>query len=231
MHSSEQKSPVRYKNARFDTNRPYPACISWHCHYQTSSPFILKSFSNFNQIFCFKEPIHEFKEIPLPKRCNSRPRSGQGFTMHPTKTSSQPLMNDPIMCWNSSYQIPKSLISKCIMCEDSYTLPIKWQSCYLQHACDKKIKISSHAVAVVIGTRAVLPGVHWPLWRLAWNNGKLLTKASLLNCARRLDHCDAIASLAPHAEQSLHSKPNVIHGNSSGWNTSRVLHMDWKHGC
>ena len=53
---------------------------------------------------------------------------------------------------------------------------------------------------------ALLPGFHWPLWRLAWNNGKLLTQASLLNGARKLDHCDVIASLAPGAEQSWHFK-------------------------
>ena len=38
MHGSTQKSPVRHKNARFDTKMPSPACISWHCHYQTSPP-------------------------------------------------------------------------------------------------------------------------------------------------------------------------------------------------
>ena len=76
---------------------------------------------------------------------------------------------------------------------------------------------------------AVLPGFHWPLRRFAWNNGKLLTQGSLLNGARRLHHCDVIASLAPRAQQSWHSKPNVIHGNSLGLNTSCVLHMDWKH--
>ena len=40
---------------------------------------------------------------------------------------------------------------------------------------------------------AVLLGLHWPLWRLAWNIEKLLTKLSLLNCSCKLDHCDVIA--------------------------------------
>ena len=50
---------------------------------------------------------------------------------------------------------------------------------------------------------AVLLCIHWPLRCLAWNNGKLLTQASLLNDASRLDHCDVISSLAPRAEQRL----------------------------
>ena len=83
---------------------------------------------------------------------------------------------------------------------------------------------------LVVGDRwsvhvcALLPGFHWSLWCLTWNNGKLLTQASLVNGVRRLDHCDVIASLAPRAKQSWHSKPNVIHGNSLGPNTSCVLH-------
>ena len=38
MHGSTLKSPVQHKNARFDTKMPSPACISWHCHYQTPPP-------------------------------------------------------------------------------------------------------------------------------------------------------------------------------------------------
>ena len=56
MHGSTQKSPVRHKNAQFDAKMPYPACIGGHYHYQTSSPFLLKLFSNFNQTFFLKNP-------------------------------------------------------------------------------------------------------------------------------------------------------------------------------
>ena len=45
MHGSAQKSPVRHKNARFDTKMRSPACISWHCHYQTSpTPLLWEMF-------------------------------------------------------------------------------------------------------------------------------------------------------------------------------------------
>ena len=66
---------------------------------------------------------------------------------------------------------------------------------------------------------AVLPGYDWLLW-LTWNNGKFLTLGPLLNGARRLDHCDIIALLAPLEEQSWYSKPNIIYGNSLGPTTS-----------
>ena len=99
---------------------------------------------------------------------------------------------------------------------NSYPLLIRLQSCYLQNIC-QKITLLSHVVALVlVQVCAVLPGFHWPLWRLAWNNEKLLTQASLLNGARRLDHRDVIASLSPRAEQSWHSKPNVIRSNPFG---------------
>ena len=99
----------------------------------------------------------------------------------------------------------------------SSPLSIKWQSCYLQNICVKKSKFHRTLLALwSIHVCALLPGFHWPLWRLAWNNGELLTQASLLNGARRLDHCDVIALLSRRALQSWHSKPNVIHGNSFG---------------
>ena len=143
---------------------------------------------------------------------------------------SQPLMNNLTLFWNSSYQIPKYLFSTCIMCGDSYPLSMKWQSCYFQNVCVKKSNLHRTLLSLwSVHVCSVLPCFHWPLWRRAWNNGKLLVEASLLNAARRLDHCD-IASLALRAEQSWHPKPNVIHGNSLGPNTSRVLHMGWKHG-
>ena len=54
MHDSTQKSPVRHKNARFDTKMPSPACISWYCHYQTSRPLVWEIFfPSFNPIFRF----------------------------------------------------------------------------------------------------------------------------------------------------------------------------------
>ena len=122
------------------------------------------------------------------------------------------------LIWNGSYQISKSLFSKCIMRGDSYPLPMKWQSWYLENACVKNIHCtllplrSEHVCAVV--------GFHWPLWRLAWNNGKLLTQACLLKGAGRLDNYDAIiASLGPREEQCWHSKPNVINGHSVEPNT------------
>ena len=61
-----------------------------------------------------------------------------------------------------------------------------------------------------------------------WTMGICL-QASLVNSAHRLYNCDAIASLAPRVQQSWHSKPNVIYGDSLGPNTSWVSHMDWKH--
>ena len=113
----------------------------------------------------------------------------------------------------------------------------KWQSCYLQNVCVRKIKLRSHVVAVVsVHMCVVLPGCHWPLWRLASNNGKLLTQASLLNGASRLDHCDVIASLTPCAEQSWHSKPNVTYGRNlrkPNWTKNKpcvICHMVWKRG-
>ena len=52
-----QKIPVRHtnssfhNNARFDTQMPYPACISCHCHYQTHTLPLRNIFSNFIKIF------------------------------------------------------------------------------------------------------------------------------------------------------------------------------------
>ena len=63
--------------------------------------------------------------------------------------------------------------------------------------------------------------------RLAWNNGKLLTQAWLLNGALRSLWRHSF--VVPRAEQSWHSKPNVIYGNSLGQNTSRVAHTNWRH--
>ena len=63
---------------------------------------------------------------------------------------------------------------------------------------------------------AMLPGCHEPLWRLVWNNGKLLTQARLFNVTRRLDHCDVIASLALRAEQSWHPNGNPL-GTKARW--------------
>ena len=61
-------------------------------------------------------------------------------------------MNNLILFWNNSYQIPKSLFSKRIMFGDSYTLSIKWQSCYLQNVCVKKSNFH-RTLLRVIGTR------------------------------------------------------------------------------
>ena len=56
---------------------------------------------------------------------------------------------------------------------------------------------------------ALLPGCHWPLWRLVWNNWKLLTQVSLFNGARRLYHCDVTASLGPRSEKCWYPKRNL----------------------
>ena len=87
---------------------------------------------------------------------------------------------------------------------------------------------------------AVLPSCQWILWRFAWNNGKLLTQASLLNGECRLDHCDVIASSACRAkltrQTKLHlrqiigtkHKPCVTYGlkalisNPAGWFMSLI---------
>ena len=58
---------VRHKKARFDTKKPgliqkcpirhkmpYPTCISWHCHYQTSSPFYWSYFLSLIKHFVLK---------------------------------------------------------------------------------------------------------------------------------------------------------------------------------
>ena len=136
-------------------------------------------------------------------------------------------MHNLILFWSSSYQIPKSLFSEYTMCGgDSCPLSMKWRSCYLQNVFVKKNQ-RTFLPLWSVHMCAVLPDYwHWPFWRLAWNNWQLLTQASLLNSARRLDHCDVIVSLAPR----WHSKPSVIYGSSFGPNTSRVLHMVWKHG-
>ena len=139
-------------------------------------------------------------------------------------------MNNLTLFWNRSYQIPKFIFSRCIMCGDSDPLSIKWQSRYLQNVCVKKSNFHRTVLLLwAVHVCAVLPGFHWPLWPIAWNNGKLLTQASLLNGVPRLDHCDVIALLAPCVEQNWHSKPNGVHGNSLGPNTSRVLLMDSMH--
>ena len=210
MQDSTQKIPVRHKNARFDTKMPYPACISWHSHYQTSPPppFSLKLFSNFNQTFCFKEPMHKLKKKcqngsrgPLVARVSQCNKNlviwvNNHCQCHPTliqgqchvesienvgdwfSSALQPLINNLTLFWNSSYQIPKSLFSKCIMCEDSYPQSIKWQSCYLQKVCIKKSNFRPTLLPLwSVHMCAVLLGSHWPLWRLARNNGKLLAQA------------------------------------------------------
>ena len=141
------------------------------------------------------------------------------------------LMNNLTLFWNGSCQIPMSLFSKM---HDVWGIvsPVNKMTVVLFAECLWQKKSNFHRRLLPLWSAhvcAVLPGFHWPLRRFAWNNGKLLTQGSLLNGARRLHHCDVIASLAPRAQQSWHSKPNVIHGNSLGLNTSCVLHMDWKH--
>ena len=63
---------------------------------------------------------------------------------------SQPLMKKPHLIWNISYQIPKSLFSKCIRLGSSFSkmTVISFTECLRQ-----EIKISSHVVALVIGAR------------------------------------------------------------------------------
>ena len=91
------------------------------------------------------------------------------------------------------------------------------------------MKLSSQVVAVVIGTH-VCSVARLPLTIVTsrLEQWEVVDKV-IDNGARGLDHCDVIASLAPRAEQSWHSNPNVIYGNSLEPNTSRVLHMDSKH--
>ena len=131
----------------------------------------------------------------------------------------QPLLNNFILLWNSSYRIPKSLFSKCIMCT---RFQFQWNDSHknterhtdhLQNVCAKKSNF--HRTLLPLWSRhmcVVLPDIHLPLWRLAWNNGKLLTQAWMLNDTCILVHCD------------------VIYGNPLGPNTSRVAHMDSKDG-
>ena len=174
-------------------------------------PFSLKLFSNFNQTFCFKEPMHKFKKNSVKTvPCSSGPfvvrvsQCNKNLVIwvnnhcqcHPTliqgqchvesienvgdwfSSALQPLINNLTLFWNSSYQIPKSLFSKCIMCEDSYRQPIKWQSCYLQKVCVKKSNFRPTLLPLwSVHMCAVLLGSHWPLWRLVRNNGKLLAQA------------------------------------------------------
>ena len=72
---------------------------------------------------------------------------------------------------------------------------------------------------------AVLLGSDWPLLRLAWNDGKLLTQALSLNGACELHHCDVTTSLAPFAQRRWHSKPNVSYSNSLERNVNRQTHI------
>ena len=147
-------------------------------------------------------------------------------------------MNNLFLFWNTSYQIPMYLLSECICV---YPLSIKWQLCYFQNVCVKKSNFHRTLLLLwSVHVGAVLPGFHW---RLVWNNGKLLTQASLLNDVRRLDHCDIIASLAPRAEQSWHSKPNFISWDQhkpcvtcglKAWisNTAgQLMSLIWYHPC
>ena len=77
---STQKCLVRHRNALLTMHQLTLPLLN--------IPFLLKSFSNYylSNIF-FKEPMHKFEKIPLSKRWSSEPPSGQGFTMHPTRTS------------------------------------------------------------------------------------------------------------------------------------------------
>ena len=68
----------------------------------------------------------------------------------------------------------------------------------------------------------MLPDCHWPLLRLAWNSRKLLTQTLFSNGARRLDHYDVITSLAPRAQRSWRSKPNVIY-SATRWGQIQVV--------
>ena len=75
------------QNSWFDTKCPAQHASVDFAIITHSPPFLLKLFSNFYQTFCFKEPIHKLKkQIPLSKRCSSRPPCCQGFTMHSTTT-------------------------------------------------------------------------------------------------------------------------------------------------
>ena len=51
MHGATPKYMIGRKNARFDAKMPFPACISWHCHYQTPpSPLLKKNFQIYTDI-------------------------------------------------------------------------------------------------------------------------------------------------------------------------------------
>ena len=57
---------VWQQNAWFDTKMLYPACISWHCHYQTSSPPPVRKGLFFNSIQIFlKNPYRNGNEVIL----------------------------------------------------------------------------------------------------------------------------------------------------------------------
>ena len=127
-------------------------------------------------------------------------------------SSLQPLMNNITLFWNST------------MCGVSYPLSIEWQSCYLQNAWVKKNQISSHLAAVVIGTR-VCSVVKLPLTIVTSH----LEQWEVVDTAVD-SYGYIIVTPAPRAKQTWHTKLNVIHSNSLGPNTSRVLHMNWKHG-
>ena len=89
MDGSTQKSPARHKNAQTQK------CLTQHAlvdidiieHPPPPPPlFLLKLFSNFNQTFCFKEPIHKSFKNTAVKTVQQRTSLWPGFTMHSTRT-------------------------------------------------------------------------------------------------------------------------------------------------
>ena len=89
-------------------------------------------------------------------------------------------------------------VAKCITYGNWDPVSPHWHAYHLENVCRKPLWSVDEC--------AVLPDNHWSFYGVAWDNGKLLTQALLLNGARRLDTYDVVGSLAPCEEQSWHPK-------------------------
>ena len=129
-------------------------------------------------------------------------------------------MNNPILFWNSPYQISKSPFSIYTSCVGTRITNFQKNQTFIACCC------RCGRYTCLQCCQAATDFCHVSLGSM----GSCWTQASFLDRARGLYHSDVITSLAHPAEQCWHSKQNVIYDDSMGPNTSRVSHIDWKHG-
>ena len=195
MHGSTQKSPVRHKNARFDTKMPSPACTSCHCNYDTPPPpppphTLLWEifFSKFIPIF-FQEPIEKWKwnyfdmnsklvySISFWKlKCNH----SLLFVMAIMSTAiNKCYQYDRIFCHflhflliallkSDTHVRRASLIAGSIM-RSTRTFVITVSNDRVSCCPHLEEKLRTLSCRCNRYTCARLPDCRWPLWRHAWN--------------------------------------------------------------